>query len=147
MINAPSEALELVIDLESDRMQHLVLKDELVASEREVVKNERLQCVDDVVEGAVGERLFREALNARGSEQELFTVFTTYLAGKGLLPKNGCIVDASFVEVPRQRNTREENAAIKEGKLPEGWEKSPKMVAHKDVDARWTKKNEQVFYG
>ena len=92
-------------------------------------------------------RLFREALNARGSEQELFTVFTTYLAGKGLLPKNGCIVDASFVEVPRQRNTREENAAIKEGKLPEGWEKSPKMVAHKDVDARWTKKNEQVFFG
>jgi len=26
------------------------------------------------------------------------------------MPKEGVIVDASFVEVPRQRNTREENA-------------------------------------
>jgi transposase, IS5 family len=61
-------------------------------------------------------RLFREALNARGSEPEFFKVFTTDLAGKGLLPKKGCLVDARFVDVPRQRNTREENAAIKEGK-------------------------------
>ena len=66
MINAPADALELVVGLESDRMQHLVLRDELVASEREVVKNERLQCVDDDVDGAVGERLFREAFSTHG---------------------------------------------------------------------------------
>ena len=47
-------------------------------------------------------------------EQELSTVVTAYLDGKGLLPENGYIVDASFVEVPRQRNTRVENASIKE---------------------------------
>lgn len=92
-------------------------------------------------------RLFREALNARGLEKELFDAFVAHLAEKGLLPKNGCIVDASFVEVPRQRNTRAENAAIKEGKMPEGWEKDAKTRAHKDVDARWTTKNGQTFYG
>ena len=92
-------------------------------------------------------RHFREALNARGLEQELFAAFVVQLAAKGFLPKNGCIVDARFVEVPRQRNTRAENTAIREGKMPEGWEKTAKTRAHKDVAARWTKKNEQVFYG
>jgi len=108
MINAPSEALELVIDLESDRMQHLVLKDELVASEREVVKNERLQCVDDDVEGAVGERLFREAFTAHGygrptigwmadieqlSPEDCRTFYSTYYA-----PNNATIVVVGDVD-------------------------------------------------
>lgn len=31
--------------------------------------------------------------------------------------------------------------------MPEGWEKYPKPLAHKDRDARWAKKNQQVFYG
>lgn len=92
-------------------------------------------------------RNFREALTARGVEKDLFAVFTAHLAEKGLLPKSGCIVDATFVEVPRQRNNRAENAAIKEGRLPEGWEKSAKKLAHKDIDARWAKKNQHVFYG
>ena len=92
-------------------------------------------------------RHFRAALNARGLEQELFAAFVVQLAAKGFLPKNGCIVDARFVEVPRQRNTRAENTAIREGKMPEEWEKTAKTRAHKDVAARWTKKNEQVFYG
>jgi IS5 family transposase len=92
-------------------------------------------------------RLFREAINARGLEQRLFDTFVGHLAEKGLLPRNGCIVDATFVEVPRQRNGRSENAAIKEGRTPESWEGDAKKRAHKDVDARWTKKNEEVFYG
>jgi IS5 family transposase len=72
-------------------------------------------------------------------------VFRAHLARRGLLPKEGVIVDASFVEVPRQRNSRAENALLKEGQSPAEW--SVKMRAHKDVDARWTKKNGQVFYG
>ncbi|MBM4359909.1 MAG: insulinase family protein [Deltaproteobacteria bacterium] len=66
MVNAPAEAIDLVVELESERMQHLVLKDEVVAAEREVVKNERLQCVEDDVDGAVGEALFRAAFDAHG---------------------------------------------------------------------------------
>ena len=90
-------------------------------------------------------REFREALQQAGAFQSLFDVFREHLSARGLLPREGVIVDASFVEVPRQRNTREENAAIKEGQTPGDW--SDKKRAHKDVDARWTKKNAQTFYG
>jgi zinc protease len=60
-ISAPSDSLDLVIGLESDRMQHLVLREPQVASEKEVVANERRYRVDDDVEGAVGELLWATA--------------------------------------------------------------------------------------
>src|SRR5262249_21261139 len=44
-------------------------------------------------------------------------------------------------------NTKEENEAIKAGKTPEGWEKQPAKNAQKDKDARWTKRNDESFYG
>ena len=40
-------------------------------------------------------------------------------------PNAGSTIDASFVEVPRQRNTREENKQIKEGKTPAEWKANP----------------------
>ena len=49
--------------------------------------------------------------------------------------------------VPRQRNTREENAAIKVGRTPEDWDKKPAKNRQKDKDARWTKKHGKSFYG
>jgi len=61
--------------------------------------------------------------------------------------KSGQIIDASFVSAPVQRNTREENAVIKEGAVPLEWGKTPNKLAHKDVDARWTKKGGQRYYG
>jgi IS5 family transposase len=48
---------------------------------------------------------------------------------------------------PGQHNTREENAAIKAGETPEGWEDKPAKNAQKDKDARWTKKNGKSLYG
>jgi IS5 family transposase len=90
-------------------------------------------------------REFREALQKAQAFAALFEVFNSFLAGQGLLPKEGVIVDASFVEAPRQRNTREENALIKAGQTPADW--SAKKRAHKDVDARWTKKDAQTYYG
>ncbi len=57
-------------------------------------------------------------------------------------------MDASIVEVPRQRNTKEENKQIKEGKQPEEWQgESADKLRQKDVDARWIKKNHQNYYG
>jgi len=50
--------------------------------------------------------------------------------------KEGRMVDASFVEVPRQRNSREENQKIKDGILPQDWEDDPNKLAQKDLDAR-----------
>ncbi len=57
------------------------------------------------------------------------------------------MVDASFTVVPRQRNTREENKMIKEGNGDELWNDKPNKKRHKDIDARWTKKNGETFYG
>lgn len=90
---------------------------------------------------------FREALSGAGAVKGLFDCFTRQLEQNGVIGKNGMIVDASFVEVPRQRNSREENKLIKEGTVPPKWKDDPDKLSHKDVDARWTKKNNETFYG
>ena len=46
------------------------------------------------------------------------------------------IIDASFVEVPRQRNSREENKQIKAGEIPARFEENPHVYSQKDTDAR-----------
>ena len=73
--------------------------------------------------------------------------FGEILREQGLITKEGVIVDASFVEVPRQRNTREENALVKNGETPEAWKDSPEKLRQKDLDARWTKKNGVSYFG
>ncbi len=57
------------------------------------------------------------------------------------------IADSSFVEAPKQRNTREENALIKKGKGSTLWNDQPNKTRHKDIDAGWTKKRQEVRYG
>ena len=46
---------------------------------------------------------FREALVKADAVKGLFDLFTGMLNEKGLITKAGSIIDASFVEVPRQR--------------------------------------------
>jgi len=91
--------------------------------------------------------LFREALTKAKAIKPLFDTFGATLEKQGVITKAGAIVDASFVEVPRQRNTTEENEMIKNGKVPPDWVNQPKKLAEKDTDARWTKKNEETCYG
>jgi IS5 family transposase len=57
------------------------------------------------------------------------------------------MVDATIVPVPKQRNSREENEAVKIGKTPEEWEKDPAKNRQKDKEARWTKKHGKSFFG
>lgn len=59
----PKEHLPMVIDLEARRMSQLVLRDPQVASEKEVVKNERRYRVEDDVEGTVEELLWKTAFS------------------------------------------------------------------------------------
>ncbi|HSN97791.1 MAG TPA: pitrilysin family protein, partial [Candidatus Nanopelagicales bacterium] len=59
--NLPREALGLTLKLEAERMARLVLREPQVASEKEVVANERRQRVDDDVDGSVNELLYKEA--------------------------------------------------------------------------------------
>jgi len=91
--------------------------------------------------------LFKETLIKANVIEELFNLFHSELEKQGYIGNEGKIIDASFVEVPRQRNSREENQKIKEGKTPEEWQDNPHKLSQKDTDARWTKKNDIVFYG
>ncbi len=54
---APAEALDLLVDMEVDRMGALRLTEDSLKSEREVVKEERRQSVDDSVMGVLDEQL------------------------------------------------------------------------------------------
>jgi len=91
--------------------------------------------------------LYRNELSKDGWGEKLFQIFDGYLNKAGFSAKKGQIVDATFVEVPRQRNSKDENDQIKEGKVPEEWQSNPNKLRQKDVDARWTKKNEENHYG
>lgn len=91
--------------------------------------------------------LFREVLSKRGMIEKLFALYSAHLQKLGLIENNGSIIDASFVEVPRQRNSREENQTIKGGEIPDDWKEDPAKLRQKDTEARWTKKNELTYYG
>jgi len=89
--------------------------------------------------------LFRERLEALQLADVLFGRFHAQLAAHGYVAQKGRMIDAAFVEAPRQRNSREENALIKAGATPADWQQNKSR--QKDVDARWTKKNEETHYG
>ena len=90
---------------------------------------------------------FRENLTKNGVVELLFSQFIHFLEEKNLLFKEGKLIDASFTVAPRQRNTHEENAKIKKGEGDDLWNDQPHKKRHKDIDARWTKKNGENFYG
>lgn len=77
----------------------------------------------------------------------LFDRFDKQLRAQGLIGKQGKIIDASFVDVPRQRNSRDDNDKIKNGEVPESFSKNANVGEQKDVDARWTKKGNETHYG
>lgn len=101
---------------------------------------------------------YRDKLASNGTFDRLFDEFRSFLDSKGLSFSEGKIIDASFVEAPKQRNTLEENRQIKEGKGGKLWnpeendseeDKARKRhkKCHKDTDARWTQKRGVNHYG
>ena len=67
--------------------------------------------------------LFRDTLTKANAAQALFDGFAAQLEAAHLITRTGTIVDATFMDAPRQRNTRDENASIKAGNIPEEWKK------------------------
>ena len=74
-------------------------------------------------------------------------MFESYLHSQGLQARGGQIIDAIFVPVPRQRNTREQNKEIMAWRMPDGWDENPDRLQQIDLDARWVKKNGINYYG
>jgi IS5 family transposase len=83
---------------------------------------------------------FREALTKAGAIEPLFTLFDQELRAQGYLAMSGQLVDASIVAAPKQRNTKAEKQALREGRVPEDWQDKPAKLSQKDRDARWTVK-------
>lgn len=88
---------------------------------------------------------FKELLAKGGGAEALFEIVGEQLAAVGLKARGGQIVDATFVTVPKTDLNRDEKETIKDGQIPQHW--SDKQAAHKDTDARWTKKHDRCFYG
>src|SRR5262249_19576701 len=83
---------------------------------------------------------FREQLTRAGAIERLFELFDRQLRAAGYPAMAGQLVDASIIAAPKQRNTRAEKQAIKEGRVPEDWKAKPAKLRQKDRDARWTVK-------
>lgn len=91
---------------------------------------------------------YRECFANSEVGEFIFSKHLQEMQDSGLVDeKEDMILDGSFVEAPRQRNTREENQAIKEGRGDGLWIDCPAKKRQKDVHARWTKKNDQTYYG
>ena len=90
---------------------------------------------------------FTETLTDLNLVKDLFDLFGKELERLGLIVNEGKIVDASFVEAPRQRNSRDDNQKTKQGQGDDLWKDKPNKKRQKDIDARWTKKNFQNYYG
>ncbi len=67
--------------------------------------------------------------------QELFRAFNQQLERRGFIARKGQIIDASIVSAPKQRNSREENDALKRGETPEAWKDKPAKLRQKDTEA------------
>jgi transposase, IS5 family len=90
---------------------------------------------------------FREALTRAGAIERLFELFDRELRSAGYLAMSGQLVDASIVAAPKQRNTKAEKQAIREGRVPKDWQDQPAKLRQKDRDARWTVKTTKAKVG
>ena len=91
--------------------------------------------------------LFRETLKKKNLMVDLFHDFDQQILAQGFKARKGQIVDASFVDVPKQRNSKEDNDQIKSGKTPERFKENKHRESQKDVEARWAVKNKETHYG
>jgi transposase len=92
---------------------------------------------------------FRETLKNLDLVEVLFIRFHAQLAEQGYVAKAGQMIDTTFVELPKQRNTREEDALIKEGHIPEAWEQSEAQAKRRQqrYPGPLDEKNDEKHYG
>jgi transposase, IS5 family len=101
--------------------------------------------INDPVPDAKTIWLFRDKLTAGKMIEKLFGHLDKQLDKDGIIVHKGKLVDASIVEVPIQRNSREENKELKEGNIPEDWDEN--KLRQKDTDAQWVTHNGKNYFG
>jgi IS5 family transposase len=90
---------------------------------------------------------FREQLKNHAIFDRLFEFLREKIMKADLILNDGSIVDARIIEVPKQRNSRDENGQLKNGEIPEDWKGNPNKLSQKDTDANWLKKNGKNHFG
>jgi IS5 family transposase len=101
--------------------------------------------INDPVPDAKTIWLFRDKLRKEKAVEKLFSHLDKQLDKDGIIVHQGKLVDASIVEVPVQRNSRDENKQLKEGDIPEEWGEN--KLRQKDTDAQWVTHNGKNYFG
>jgi IS5 family transposase len=93
--------------------------------------------------------LYEDMLSKSEAGKDLFEMFFKAIEKKGYVTRTGSIVDASFIEAPKRRNTKEQREKLKKGMVPEEWDddEHPQKLMQRDTDATWTKKGNEVHFG
>jgi IS5 family transposase len=105
--------------------------------------------IHDAVPDAKTIWLFRDTLTRLKLVEKLFKYLDAQLDKDGIIVHKGKLIDASIVEVPISRNGRQDNDDLKSGSIPAAWQKpeNKHKLRQKDTDAKWTRKNNQNFFG
>lgn len=90
---------------------------------------------------------FRERLCKSGRERELFDLYNMQLEQAGVITKRGSIVDATFIERPRQRKSKGEPNIEPEEISGNDSTGNTHRIRQIDQDAKFAMKNGKSHYG
>jgi len=92
---------------------------------------------------------YEDMLSKSAVGKDLFDKFFGELRKRGYITREGSIVDATFIEAPKRKNTKEQREMLKDGEIPEEWadEEHPQKLMQRDTDSTWTKKGQETHFG
>jgi IS5 family transposase len=92
---------------------------------------------------------YEDMLSKSEVGKDLFDRFFDEIRNHGYITRTGSIVDASFIEAPKRKNTKEQREALKKGETPKEWDdpEHPQKLMQRDTDATWAKKGNEYHFG
>jgi IS5 family transposase len=103
---------------------------------------------------------FKEDLRKSGIEIKLFEMLNGIFEEQNLVTHEGSIIDATFVTVPKRHTPKKDDEALKNNEQPKDLlekteERKEKkeiknqnnVLSQMDLNARWTKKRNECFFG
>jgi len=93
--------------------------------------------------------LYEDLLSKNDAGKKLFDMFFQELEKRGYITRAGSIVDATFMEAPKRKNTKEQREKLNSGEIPEEWDdpEHPQKLMQRDTDAAWAKKGNESHFG
>lgn len=155
----PSDKIEIIMDLESDRMANLALEEGIIDSERGVVTEERRLAVDNYLPGRMEEALFAAAYTAHPyhwsvigwmsdinniAREDMLEYFETYYA-----PNNAIVVIVGDIDTDQTMGLmREYFSSIEPGEEPRAKiSTEPEQEGERRIEVVRPAQNEQFMAG